>query len=386
MKRRQVVKGGLAGAVGAVAGCHRRGTTIPDVDPSIGGDNRPETLTVCVPIRAGQLAEVHARLEEHAFETPSAGVHYARMLVIPGGHLVLAAVFDNTREALLQLMERNAERVDRVLSLTEGYPAAGAAARFELDAWMKQRALPNMLLYSAFSNGSELAMREATKLRREFLTLVQSTVRDPAAAEHAYSVFLANNRSRIDTHQDEAVDQLTPTQLTAPDRQNPFTMIFDIRKDWVKRLKDTLAIGQWAIENFHIHPLKQIPTVHYARFDKLSDTRILFSSIYDGEWEQYVSDFAVHIPGKLDKVWGGAVGYPKGGAADAPALQKFLEDHRIERDYFFSSQAGATVKDLQASLALGKKLVRFSKDAPSDAARLVKHIDRFVREHQTLLA
>ena len=378
--------GGVAGTLGWLSGCHRRSTTIPDVDPEVGKKNRPETLTAMIPIREGRVDELKARLEDHVFEEASPGVHYARMLVLPGNKLMLASVFDNTREALLQLLQRNAVRLDRVLSLTTGYPAAGATARFELDAWLKKYTLPNMLLYSAFSRGSELAMREATELRREFLKLVQASTRDPAGVERAYTRFFADNRNRIHTHEDEAVDQLTPNQLTAPERQNPFTMVFDIHRDWIKRLRDTLKVGQWAIENFHIHPLKQIPTVHYARFDAISDTKILFSSIYDGEWEQYVSDFAVHIPKKLDKVWGGAIGYPKNGAKDAPALQKFLEDHRIERDYFYSSQADATVKDLQASLALGKKLVRFSKDAPTDATRLARHIGRFVHEHQALLA
>lgn len=385
MKRRQLVQGALTGAASAVLGCRRRGTTIPDVDPDVGKKNVPETMAIRIPI-TGSVADVHQRLEEHVFEVASPGVHYARMLVVPGNHLLLSGVYDNSREAFLQFLGANASRLDHVLSLTADYPQGGAASRFELDAWLKRYELTNMLLYSAFSRGSEPAIRETVRLRDEFTRFVAAAQRQPSQAEHLYTGFLNDNRQRIDNHEDAAVDQLSPNQLTAPQRQNPFTMIFDVKKDWIKRMADTLKVGEWAIEKLHIHPLRQIPTVHYARFARISDTRYLFASVYDGEWEQYVTDFAVHIPTKLDKVWGGAVDYPKGGAADAPALQKFLEDHRIDRDYFYMAYANDTVKEIQRSLALGTKLIRFSKDAPSKAAGLVRHTERFVREHQGLLA
>jgi len=386
MKRRELFIGGLAGALGSMTGCKHRHTTVPDVDPDVGKKNHPETVAVSVAVSPGKADEVRARLEDHVFEVAAPGVHYARMLLLPDNQLLLTAVFDDDREAFLQLMARNAERTDRVLSLTVGYPPEGAANSEVFGQWVTDNARPNLMLYSAFSDGSEPAMREATVLRSEFLHLVRDVQRDPSSVEAAYTKFIANNRKRLDTHEENAVDQLTPVQLTSPRRQNPFTMVFDVRPDQVKRTMDTLKIGQWAIDNFHIHPLKQIPTVHYARFYEITRTKLLFCSVYDGEWEQYVTDFAVHIPNKLDKVWGGAVGYPKGGAADAPALQKFLEERRIERDYFYSAQSDATVKALQSSLRLGGKLVGFSKRAPTDGPALVRHIDRFVREHQAWLA
>lgn len=370
----------------ALVACKRRKTTVPDEDPDIGEKVVPETIAVRLPIKQGQESALHARLETHVFEHPVGSVHYLRMLPLGDGTLLLSAVFDADLNGLLNLLAENATRLDPVLSLTEGYPPSGAADLAAMRTFLKAHEAKTLMLYSAFDRASEPAVREATQLRREFLKFVEATQRNPGAAEAEYTAFLEANRKRIDTHEEGAVDQLSPAALTAPDRQNPFTMVFELRPDQVKRFNKTLTDGQWFLDHLHIHPLKNIPTVHYARFARLSKTRVLFESVYDGEWEQYVSDFAVHIPKQLDLIWGGAVGYPPGGAADAPALAKFLQDHRLQRDYFYTSYANKTVKDIQQSLALGKKLIRFSKEAPAKGSRLVAHVERFVHRNQALLA
>ena len=390
MKRRQLLGAMGLGAVGLGPfglGCRRGATTLATVDPDIGRKNRPETIAAMIPIKAGRAVELRERLEEHVFEIAAPGVHYARLLIVPEEtHLLLSAVFDDTVEALLQLMEFNAARVDYLFALTEGYPAAGAAAPFELRGWLKRNEVPTTLLYSAYDRASEPAVREVVQLRTEFVSLVQAVQRRPHEADSAYTRFLAANRRRIDTHRDNVVDQLTPAQLTVPSDQNPFTMIFDLQPSWIKRLEKTLKDGEWLLDHLHIHPLKKIPTVHYARFANITPTKVLFESVYDGDWLQYVSDFAVNIPTQLDLVWGGAVGYPKGGAKDAAALGEFLQRKKVPRDYFYMAYTGDTVKEIQASLALGRKLVTFSKEAPQDASRLARHIERFVHRNQTLMA
>lgn len=356
------------------------------IPPDIGEKVVPETIAVLLPIKPGRREAVHDELEKHIFEHPVGEVQYLRMLPLDENTLLLSAVFDVNLNALLNLMAENAVRLDRVLSNTQGYPAGGAADLAAMRAFLKAHETKTMMLYSAFDRASEPAVREASPLRLEFLQFVKAVQLDPQSAGTSYSAFLGTNAARIDTHAEGAVDQLSPEALTAPDQQNPFTMVFDIHEDWVKRLDKTLKDGEWFLSHFNIHPLKQIPTVHYARFAKITRTKILFESVYDGEWEQYISDFAVHIPKKLDLVWGGAVGYPTGGAADAAGLAKFLGDRRLRRDYFYMSYSHQTVKEIQKSLALGKKLIRFTREAPSGGERLVRHVHRFVHRNQMLLA
>ena len=385
MKRRQLCKAMAVAGVGALSSCRRRHITVPDVDPDIGRKVAPETIAVLVPIKDGQTDLLHERLEDHAFEVASPGVHYARMLVWEG-NLLFSSVFDSSLETLLSLLAANAERFDAIGTLTEGYPAGGAAARSQLQSWLSKHALRTTLLYSAFDRAGEPAVREATRLRTEFLRLARDVKRNPGQAHALYDAFVTANRDRIDTHADNERDQLTPAQLTDPKAQNPFTMVFDIKEDWVERLKKTLSSGQWVLDELHIHPLKKIPTVHYARFANITRTKILFQSVYDGDWPQYVTDFAVNIPTQLDLVWGGSTDYPAGGAANATGLGQWLKAKRLPRDYFYMANADNTVKEIQHSLALGRKLVRFSKEAPTGSERLARHLERFVHRNQALMA
>lgn len=360
-------------------------------DPDIGRADRPETLVVLAGIRDGQVDELHARLRGHVFERPRAGVHFARFTIIPGApggsgdRLLFSVVFDDHRRVALDFLARNAKTVDPLLSLCEGWPVEGAEDRDALDRWVTAFEHPVLLLYSAFSRGSEPAIRESIALRDDFSRLVEAVTRTPDRAESEYHAFLLANRGRMDAHEEGGPD-LDPFRLADPDDQNPFTMVFEVRPGQAARLRDTLMVGEWAIEHFHIHPLRDIPTVHYARFAALHGDHVLFASVYDGEWEQYVEDFAARIPKKLDQVWGGAVGYPAGGAADAPALAKFLQARRIPRDFFYAAEGRRTVKEIQASLALGEKLVRWSREVPPTDAGLARRIQRFVAEHQRLLA
>lgn len=380
MRRRALC---LGAASSALLACKPRPPAIPE---DIGEKVVPETMAVLLPIRPGHSEALHAQLEKHVFEHPVGEVQYLRMLPLHENTLLLSAVFDEDLNALLNLMAENATRLDSVLVHTQGYPAGGAADVHAMRRLLRAHETKTLMLYSAFDRASEPAVREASVLRLAFLDLVKSVQRDPASAGASYSAFLHTHQVRVDTHAEGAVDQLSAAALTAPDRQNPFSMVFEIRDDWVQRLDRTLKDGEWFLHHLGIHPLRQIPTVHYARFARISRTKILFESVYDGEWEQYVSDFAVHIPKKLDLVWGGAIGYPPGGAADAPALAKFLGERRLPRDYFYMSYSNQTVKEIQKSLALGEKLLWFTREAPSGGPRLVKHLERFVHRNQMLLA
>ena len=389
-RRRFVETTGALSLATALGGCCRR-EDVATVDPDVGRKNRPETIVVVSRIRDGKRDELHEKLRGHIFETPVSGVHFARMTILPAdvvGYdtLMLSIVFDDHERVALDFLSRNAKTVDPLLSLVEGWPEAGAADREALQSWVTAFSREILLLYSAFSRGSDPAIRETVVLRENFLELVRGVTFEPSHAEKRYHDFLLDNRTRIDMHEEGGFADLTPAQFVYPHDQNPFTMVYEVRPENLEKVSATLAVGQWAIDNFHIHPLREIPTVHYARFASMGGNKILFASCYDGEWQQYVEDFAARIPTKLDKVWGGSVGYPAGGAANAPGLAKWLDERRIERDFFYISAGRRTVKEIQASLSLGTKLLRWSKDAPARGDELVASLKRFVREHQRLLA
>ena len=59
---------------------------------------------------------------------------------------------------------------------------------------------------------------------------------------------------------------------------------------------------------------EQVGTVHDMRFVFLdNDTKLLFATAYDGDWDAYIDDFATKIPDYLDIV----VLQPRGVAGDS---------------------------------------------------------------------
>jgi hypothetical protein len=89
-------------------------------------------------------------------------------------------------------------------------------------------------------------------------------------------------------------------------------------------------------------------TLHNIRvvfFD--NDTRMLFATIYDGSWDQYIDDFATAKAqgvGILDGLWGTLEGYP---GLDSPDLKDFLVKYQVEPDFFWSAFPDSTVKRLK---------------------------------------
>ncbi|MCZ6860457.1 MAG: hypothetical protein O7I42_09305 [Alphaproteobacteria bacterium] len=101
-------------------------------------------------------------------------------------------------------------------------------------------------------------------------------------------------------------------------------------------------------------PIKKISTIHYARwviFD--NDTRLLFTSNFDGTWKKYLEDFVNLIPDGLDAIWGNCVGYP--GATPFEGFAKYVRDHQIKTDLFYAAYPEVTVKGVLKALDWEKK-------------------------------
>jgi len=55
----------------------------------------------------------------------------------------------------------------------------------------------------------------------------------------------------------------------------------------------------------------KIGTVHDMRFVFLeNDTKLLFATAYEGDWESYINDFATLIPDAMDLLFSNSLGWP----------------------------------------------------------------------------
>ena len=75
-------------------------------------------------------------------------------------------------------------------------------------------------------------------------------------------------------------------------RVSEFTLIFPFADGGAERLRGLLQLLEGNFQR-----ADQVGTVHDMRFVFLdNDTKLLFATAYDGEWDPYIDDFATKIP------------------------------------------------------------------------------------------
>jgi len=76
-----------------------------------------------------------------------------------------------------------------------------------------------------------------------------------------------------------------------------------------------------------------VGTVHDMRFAFLdNDTRMLFATAYDGDWDAYIDDFATKIPDFLDIIDSAWEGWP---GIRSPEAKDYLAKHQITAEGWY---------------------------------------------------
>ena len=95
-------------------------------------------------------------------------------------------------------------------------------------------------------------------------------------------------------------------------------------------------------------------TCAIAFFD--NDTRILFATAYDTEWDAYIDDFATNVPDDLDVVFGNCEGWP---GIRSPEVKDFVVKHQIQAEGWYVAHPDLTVRDIHRLKRVGKAVDEF---------------------------
>jgi hypothetical protein len=77
----------------------------------------------------------------------------------------------------------------------------------------------------------------------------------------------------------------------------------------------------------------EVGTVHDMRFVFLdNDTKMLFATAYDGDWDAYIDDFATRIPDYLDIIDSAWEGWP---GIRSPQAKDYLAKHQVTAEGWF---------------------------------------------------
>ena len=135
-------------------------------------------------------------------------------------------------------------------------------------------------------------------------------------------------------------------------RVSELTGLFPFAKGGAKRLRGLLQLLDGNFQG-----ADAVGTVHDMRFVFLdNDTKLLFATAYDGEWDAYIDDFVTKIPNALDLLFCDAVGWP---GIRSPKAKDWIVEHQISAEAWYVASPNLTVAETRRLERIGKALDEF---------------------------
>ena len=107
----------------------------------------------------------------------------------------------------------------------------------------------------------------------------------------------------------------------------------------------------------NLNQADKVGTLHDMRFVFFdNDTRLLFATTYDGDWDAYIDDFATKIPDYLDIIDDAWEGWP---GIRSPQAKDYLAKHQITAEGWYVASPDLTVAETWRLQRIGKALEEF---------------------------
>jgi len=130
------------------------------------------------------------------------------------------------------------------------------------------------------------------------------------------------------------------------------TVIAPFAPGGAKRLRAVLRLL-----NGNFRAGKKVGTLHNMRFVFLdNDTKFLFATAYDGEWDPYIEDFATKIPDDMDIIFSAFEGWP---GIRSPKVKDWIAEHQIAADGWYVAHPDLTVAETAQMKRVGKAVDEF---------------------------
>jgi hypothetical protein len=130
------------------------------------------------------------------------------------------------------------------------------------------------------------------------------------------------------------------------------TMIFPFAPGGARRLRAFLELLDGNFDGAN-----KVGSLHDMRFVFLdNDTKLLFATTFDGEWDPYIDDFATKIPDYLDILDCGLEGWP---GIRSPEAKDYLASHQITAVGWYVAHPDVTVADTSRLKRVGQAVDEF---------------------------
>lgn len=137
------------------------------------------------------------------------------------------------------------------------------------------------------------------------------------------------------------------------DKVSELTMFVPLAPGGAKRLRAFLRLLRGNLKRGG----DLVGTLHNMRFVFFdNDTRLLFATTYDGEWDAYIDDFVAKIPDYLDIIDSAWDGWP--GIRD-PGAKDYLAKHQVSAEGWYVAHPDLTVAETARLKRIGKAVDEF---------------------------
>jgi hypothetical protein len=130
------------------------------------------------------------------------------------------------------------------------------------------------------------------------------------------------------------------------------TVIAPFAKGGAERLRKLLALlhGNFAATD-------KVGSVHDMRFVFLdNDTKMLFATAYDGDWDDYLDDFVARIPDELDVIFYNFEGWP---GIHSPGIKDYIAKFQVAAEAWYVANPRLSVPEARRLQKLDKALNEF---------------------------
>ena len=143
-------------------------------------------------------------------------------------------------------------------------------------------------------------------------------------------------------------------------RSNEFTLIFKLKPGGAERMRKKFEKVSIDEQQSNADRIGTLHDMRFVIFD--NDTRLLFASTFDGDWDPYIDDFATIIPDEIDLLFHELEGYP---GIHSPNIKDWIAKQQVTATAFYSAYPNASVKDLWKALKVKDALNNLLDEAAS---------------------
>ena len=130
------------------------------------------------------------------------------------------------------------------------------------------------------------------------------------------------------------------------------TVIAPFAPGGVKRLRALLRLLKGKFDG-----ADKVGTVHDMRFVFLdNDTKLLFATAFDGDWDPYIDDFATKIPDYMDVLFSAFEGWP---GIHSSTVKDWIVKHQIPAEAWYVANPDLTVAETRRLARLGQAVQEF---------------------------